>query len=142
MDEFHTSEVDTEVGVDAPPSKTSKSGKRSKFSNLSSDTTAATPSKDSPADAAPVLLNEVSAEAEVEVVETEATTEQLASPEDNLGGEPGVGLTADEWLSLCRVQLGVKPWILRAAVADESSTRRYTEGEIRSLIQRKLSEPA
>ena len=52
------------------------------------------------------------------------------------------GRTAHSWLSVSKIHLGVKPWIVRAAVAGHDSERKYTEDEIRSLIRRKLSEPA
>ena len=52
------------------------------------------------------------------------------------------GKSVQEWLSVCKLHLGVRPWILRAATEGNDPGRKYTEDEIRKLIQRKLSEPA
>lgn len=50
--------------------------------------------------------------------------------------------SADEWESLARTVLHVKPSILRLTVEGHADGRKYTEDEIRRLIQRKLGEPA
>jgi len=50
--------------------------------------------------------------------------------------------SAQEWFAVSGVRLGQRPWVVRAAVEGLPEEKRYTEYEIRSLIQRKLSEPA
>lgn len=131
MDEVHTPGEESLIGEEPLLPKNLKSGKRAKLP---------TQSDTSLVDIAPSI--ETPVELELEAAEVEEAVSEVDSSADQKPSDSGVGLSADEWLSLCRVQLGVKPWILRAAVADEDSARKYTEGEIRSLIQRKLSEPA
>lgn len=73
--------------------------------------------------------------------EAEDSPSEEAEPAQIEKQEPA-GLTAEQWLALSKIQLGVKPWIVRAAVSGMEPEKKYTEGEIRKLIQRKLSEPA
>ena len=64
-------------------------------------------------------------------------------PKESPAPEPSTpGHTAEEWLQVAKTRLNTKAWIVRAATAGLPPERKYTEDEIRRLIQRKLSEPA
>lgn len=78
--------------------------------------------------------------APVEPTDTTTATEEVTTPEPAPVEAPR--RTAEEWMSVCQLVLGVKPRILRATVSGHTPGRRYTEDEIRRLIQRKLNEPA
>lgn len=73
--------------------------------------------------------------------EVETTSEDTPAPVSDEPRAEQPGRTAKEWLSVARLQLGVKPWILRAAVSGHDPERKYTETEMRKIIRRKLSEP-
>lgn len=98
--------------------------KKSSASKASPKTTTKSSSEQAPKQSTPAE--------EVETVE-ETTPEPAPKPQ--------VGRSAQEWLSVAKVQLGVKPWIVRAAVAGHEPGRKYTETEIRELIRSTLSEP-
>jgi hypothetical protein len=80
------------------------------------------------------------AQVDVDVTETDADTpvetEQVKAP------VVVPRRSADEWEGLSRTVLNVKPSILRLTLAGHAEGRKYTEDEIRRLIQRKLGEPA
>jgi len=74
------------------------------------------------------------------VVEVDAAPPTQEEPKVAVPEVPA--FSSHEWLAVSNISLGYKPWIVRAALDGQPETRKYTEYEIRGLIQRKLSEPA
>lgn len=80
--------------------------------------------------------------AQVEVEATESDEDTSVETEQEAAPVVTPRRSADEWEGLSRTVLNVKPSILRLTVAGHAEGRKYTEDEIRRLIQRKLGEPA
>lgn len=50
--------------------------------------------------------------------------------------------SAEDWFNNSKRQLGVPPWILKAALAGEPADRKYTRNEIDKFVRAALNTPA
>lgn len=79
---------------------------------------------------------------QADVEATESDVDSTVDTDAEEADEVAPRRSAVEWEGLARTVLNVKPSILRLTLAGHSEGRKYTEDEIRRLIQRKLGEPA
>lgn len=76
-----------------------------------------------------------------EVVEEVAEVKPPAPPISRQPVEQEPSWDINTWYEVCQVRIGVLPFVLVGAFKGQDPERKYTEGEIRSLVQNFLNKP-